>query len=354
MALLTKPQQIYHHYRRAILSGSLPCKEKMPTEDAVRKEFGVSNSTVREAVLSLVNDGLVERKQGSGTFVCEVKDVTNVAILSKLDALTSPTKGFYRALIAEAQRIIKLDGYRPVLSVGSGASEEDFADSISLLDKPIAQKTVGVLSTVAIGSLERRLMANGIHTVSISHDLPSLGSGIVLDYEKLIKMGIQELLSAGFEDIAIFVGCGDNEMENARAHGRIMRWFRENGLDIPKNRQVIVPFAELERTHDAVKELLSSGSKPQAIFFLDEEICDVATRTIVDMGITIPSDLAIISQSTVGRKFYFPVKITQIQFDPIEVVREAWMLLKQVLDGEREDGSVVYVAPRIKKGNSLF
>ena len=354
MALLTKPQQIYQNYRRAILSGDLPRGSKMPTEEVVRKNFGVSNSTVREAIMSLVNDGLVERKQGSGTFVCEIKDVANIAILSKLDTLTSPISEFYRKLITESQKLIKQDGYRPVLAVGNGECEEEFADSISLLDKPIAKKTVGVLSTVTVGSLKNKLRSAGIRSVSISHDRPHFGSGVVLDYQKLVQMGIHELLSAGLEDVAIFTGCGSDESENLRAHGRMMRWFRESGLSIPEEWQIIVPFRELEQAHDAFKKLWFEPKRPQAIFFLDEEICDVVTRTIIDLNIMIPQDLAIISQGNIGRKFYFPVPITQIQFDPVEIVREAWQMLKHVINENQEEDSVVYISPRIKKGKSLF
>ncbi|HWU60505.1 MAG TPA: GntR family transcriptional regulator [Ensifer sp.] len=50
---------------------NLPSGERLPSEPALAKSFKVSRFTVAKAVEQLVNDGLIYRKQGSGTFVAE-------------------------------------------------------------------------------------------------------------------------------------------------------------------------------------------------------------------------------------------------------------------------------------------
>jgi GntR family transcriptional regulator len=49
----------------------LPAGERLPSEPALAKDFKVSRFTVSKAVEQLVKDGLIVRKQGSGTFVAE-------------------------------------------------------------------------------------------------------------------------------------------------------------------------------------------------------------------------------------------------------------------------------------------
>lgn len=49
----------------------LPAGERLPSEPALAKSFKVSRFTVAKAVEQLTNDGLIYRKQGSGTFVAE-------------------------------------------------------------------------------------------------------------------------------------------------------------------------------------------------------------------------------------------------------------------------------------------
>ena len=55
--------------KRAILGGEFEVGAKLPNEDRLCERFGVSRVTIREAVRGLIEDGLVVRKHGSGTYV---------------------------------------------------------------------------------------------------------------------------------------------------------------------------------------------------------------------------------------------------------------------------------------------
>ena len=55
--------------RRQIAGGIYPPGEKIPSESSISKQYGLSTMTVRQAVGVLIDQGLVVRVQGSGTFV---------------------------------------------------------------------------------------------------------------------------------------------------------------------------------------------------------------------------------------------------------------------------------------------
>ena len=57
--------------RRNISDGTLKAGDLLPSEAELCKRFGVSRSTVRQAIGALETNGLVVRKQGRGTFVAE-------------------------------------------------------------------------------------------------------------------------------------------------------------------------------------------------------------------------------------------------------------------------------------------
>ena len=52
-----------------ILSGTLESGAKLPSEDSLSRQFGVSRPVVREALAQLRERGLIETLSGSGTFV---------------------------------------------------------------------------------------------------------------------------------------------------------------------------------------------------------------------------------------------------------------------------------------------
>jgi DNA-binding GntR family transcriptional regulator len=55
--------------RRQIGGGVYPPGEKIPSESSISRQYGLSVMTVRQAIGVLMEQGLIERIQGSGTFV---------------------------------------------------------------------------------------------------------------------------------------------------------------------------------------------------------------------------------------------------------------------------------------------
>ncbi|WP_158971046.1 GntR family transcriptional regulator [Paraglaciecola sp. L3A3] len=54
-----------------MLDGRLASGQKLPPERSLAEQFAVSRPSVREAIQKLEAKGLVNRKQGGGTFVCD-------------------------------------------------------------------------------------------------------------------------------------------------------------------------------------------------------------------------------------------------------------------------------------------
>jgi GntR family transcriptional regulator len=61
--------QLETSLRDRLLSGELVEGDLFPSEQAIGKQYGVSRMTVRQALSSMVTDGLISRHPGRGTFV---------------------------------------------------------------------------------------------------------------------------------------------------------------------------------------------------------------------------------------------------------------------------------------------
>lgn len=73
------PMPLYHQVKEdlylKIQQGELKPGNKMPTEKELMNRYNVSRITVRNAILALVNQGLLVRQRGIGTFVAKPKAV---------------------------------------------------------------------------------------------------------------------------------------------------------------------------------------------------------------------------------------------------------------------------------------
>jgi GntR family transcriptional regulator len=62
-------QQVQDRLRQAIASGRFKEGDLIPSEQELARTYGVSQGTVRKAVLDLAHRGIFHRRQGRGTFV---------------------------------------------------------------------------------------------------------------------------------------------------------------------------------------------------------------------------------------------------------------------------------------------
>jgi GntR family transcriptional regulator len=63
--------QLTRLLEREIETGRWAAGERLPSEPAICEQFGVSRTTVRQALAALESEGLVRREKGRGTFVAE-------------------------------------------------------------------------------------------------------------------------------------------------------------------------------------------------------------------------------------------------------------------------------------------
>jgi GntR family transcriptional regulator len=65
--------QLRHVLMDEIQTRGLTPGDKLPTEAQIERRYGISRSTIRQALNSLAGEGIVERIQGKGTFVSPPK-----------------------------------------------------------------------------------------------------------------------------------------------------------------------------------------------------------------------------------------------------------------------------------------
>jgi DNA-binding FadR family transcriptional regulator len=61
--------------RQRVVAGAWPVGERIPTEPELVAAFGIGRNSLREAIRALVHAGLLETRQGDGTYVTATSDL---------------------------------------------------------------------------------------------------------------------------------------------------------------------------------------------------------------------------------------------------------------------------------------
>ncbi len=349
---MTKSQRLAKQLRGEILSGRWSPQGRIPGEYELQARFGVSRITVRDALATLANEGLIIRKQGDGTYVAERNARSCVLITVEAGRLSSLNGYWFRSMVEEAQSQITDAGFRAVLALAHGESDDEFMSSVNVSIDASQGEVVGVFDLIWRKALQDYLTSSGIPFVRVDPGVPVSTYSVVLDYASLVRIAVGELLKFGYNDFVLMhYRFSEKELENPtwREHARLIEAAVSNRSD----RLSLVRHLDPDLAYAAFKELWARKDRPRAIFFYDDSLFDVASRAILELGIQVPEELAIITHANVGRRIHFPTRLARIGFDPVTVVTEAWGLLKKIINCEPVFNAVIAVPPVYDRGESL-
>ena len=101
----TRVAEVIEQLTARVTSGEWGLGSKIPTEPQLVEALGVGRNTVREAVRALVHAGVLECRQGSGTYVISTDELSGVVTRRLVAAQRAETVEVRRAFEVEAARL---------------------------------------------------------------------------------------------------------------------------------------------------------------------------------------------------------------------------------------------------------
>jgi len=166
---------------------------QLPPEPELAAELGVSRATLREALRSLEDEGLVRRTRGAGTFVADRPRVAN-----NLDANFGVTDA------------IRASGMEPGTVDGSARVEAASADEAERLDLKPGEDVV-VVDRVRTADGRPVVLSRDILAARLTGQEPSL-------LERLQRTSVYEVLE---EDLGVTIHHGLATFQPTRADGHL-------------------------------------------------------------------------------------------------------------------------------------
>lgn len=102
-------KQLYRHIAGLIKSGELGADDQLPSEREIAQLADVSRVTVRKSIGELVADGLIEQRQGAGSFVRGQSE----RFEQSLSSLVSFTENLQARGITSSSRVLLKGLFRP-------------------------------------------------------------------------------------------------------------------------------------------------------------------------------------------------------------------------------------------------
>ncbi|OPG90240.1 GntR family transcriptional regulator [Bacillus spizizenii] len=319
MDMLPKYAQVKEEISSWINQGKILPDQKIPTENELMQQFGVSRHTIRKAIGDLVSQGLLYSVQGGGTFVASRSAKSALHSNKTIGVLTTYISDYiFPSIIRGIESYLSEQGYSMLLTSTNNNPDNERRGLENLLsqhiDGLIVEPTKSALQTPNIGYY-LNLEKNGIPFAMINASYAELAApSFTLDDVKGGVMAAEHLLSLGHTHMmGIFKA--DDTQGVKRMNGFIQAHRERELFPSP---DMIVTFTTEEKESkllEKVKETLEKNSKnmPTAILCYNDEIALKVIDMLREMDIKVPEDMSIVGYDDSHFAQISEVKLTSVK-----------------------------------------
>jgi len=305
--------QVRDHLRELISDGRLD--GRLPSERDLADHFAVSYMTARRAIGDLVDEGMLAREQGRGTFVRNRN--SRAAAIGSIGIVLSPKirQGVANPYVAAILQGVAEEGRR------LGYRRTIIAEHpLDLMRDGRVGSVSGIiaiaLSAAGFDDLEtaRKVMpVVGIDCGKGTEEIPN----IVCDNRGGTRLAVEHLIQLGHKRIGYIGGDPPGEVAEARRDGYLDA-LRAAGL--PADPQYVVEGDfEMESGYAGAGRLLGQPQPPTAIACANDAMAFGVYQRAHGSGLKIPHDLSVIGFDDLPAAGYITPGLSTIRAPRVEL-----------------------------------
>jgi GntR family transcriptional regulator of arabinose operon len=342
-------QQILNEICARIVSGEWPAGTQLPTEAEFEMELQVSRVTIRQALRAAVEEGLIVRLPGKGTFVSETETSTTTHTSEGFIGYVVPhlSSSFNVQILLGVESILKEKGYHLIFC----NSEGDFSKENQLLQSLESTRMSGyIIQPVYAEANDRsliRLASKGARIVLIDRNIPGIQVDVVLSnhfeggqqvVRHLIDQGYREIVYLAHEPIQLpSIAERFRGYQAAMTDAQLNLWppFVVGGpIELGYLQAQNSPTLHENSAVEKIVDLLRGPARPEAVVAMNDLVAMLVLEAAEQVGLHIPDELGVVGFDNLDCAV--ANNLTTVAQQPYEIGSEAARLLLQRIRGDNE------------------
>ncbi len=329
--------------------------ERLDAITRLSDRFGVSTNTVRSALTILQQEGLVELRHGSGTYVRQPPPVDkHVALLAEIDLLHPTVSYFFREMFRRLRGLLMAAGHDVRLYSGTSipGSNEPYSTVagrhlVADLDR------VSAVAAFLMMPNEPWIAPARSKGIPIVSNVPELGPAVGSDREEMIRQGLRALAQSGRRQVAL-INWGGTRLAPAPLQDRsLLDLFTRTaaGLGLATKPEWVLAVGDpgvASAGWEAFRDLWrASPAKPDGLVVTDDLLLPGIFDALHSCGVRVPDALLIASHFNEGSPLPLPYPLIKLEYSPAEHARAMADLLLAALRGEPAPATPVVLPHRV-------
>jgi LacI family transcriptional regulator len=333
-------QQIVDDIKSKIAAKELKAGDQLGSHAELSSVYHVSLITVKKALATLINDGVVFSRVGKGTYVAQhttdARQNGHPTIGLVIQDIRSP---FFSRVMHSVEDAAYELGYHVLVSNSSGKAEKEEAQIARFREFGVKGMIIASMShkyhaTPTI----RKMLHQGFPFAMVSYiaddDIPFVGS----DHEQGGYLATEYLVKQRYQRIGYINGEPGNMVGELRRHG-YEKALKAYGRRVDKRLQFHLRMRgekhDYQSGYEIGKKFRTLSMKPDAVFVYNDLSALGFEDAILEQGLQIPEDVAIVGFDDIDRGEYAPVRLSTVRQPTSMIGKEAVDLLLQLMQGKK-------------------
>jgi DNA-binding LacI/PurR family transcriptional regulator len=338
--------QLVQQLRAKIESGEWGPGVRVPSETELAREYGISRGTVRQAMVRLHSDGLLERAPGKGTYVASRTPVSNMLI-----GVVLPYQSDMLALeiLVGSEKAARQEGYHVIFSQTNDDLQIQTQDIQLMRDKGVSGLVIFPATDIPYDETIARLHAEGFPFVLVDRYFPPLDTDyVVVDNFDGGYQATTHLIGLGHRRIG-FLSPGSLDTTSIRDRFKgYRRALADHGLSY--NEDLFHLYERLMKTDrdlGSLRHMLREPDRPSAFFAVTDllalRLLEAAQRECLD----VPDDVSIVGFDDIQQASLISVPLTTVAQPRIEIGIRAVDILIERIHGVRSQPAHIVLPTRL-------
>jgi len=334
--------QLVQQLRWLIVRGQAGVGDRLPPVRDLADDLGINMHTVRAAYQELSSAGLVTSRPGAGTTVAAYDPErlgTNVAGIPSftIGVIVPSLEEFYTPMLEAIDDALE---HGPTMVVVCNTREEP-AKAAWFVDQLVARGTDGII-----------LIAHDPHDPSGApmSRIPALLPTVVVDWPTASDpVVVFDMKGAGHQAAAHLIDHGHQRIgvitppmaapSVADTHTGIHQALSDASLTLQPDYFAHVPGFATPAGIDGAEQLLALEPPPTAILALGDQLAIGVLHAAHSHGLTIPTDLALVSIGDIAVAPYLDPPLTTVHQDTAAAGTAATQVLLHLINGEAPEAT---------------
>lgn len=316
--LVAKYEEILRWIKQRLEEGELRPGDRIESEHQLCTQFQVSRQTVRHAISLLENDGVVERRRGSGTYIKTAVNVQDkeektmqVAVMT-----TFVQEYIFSSIIQEVEHALSRSGYGMQLSFTNNSVEKERFILKNILEKNMVDGLIAETTKSGLPNpnldIYKKIMNKGIPVIFINSHYPELDAPYVsLDDKMAGKVATQHLIKCGHRNIAAIFKADDGQ--GHKRYAGYIEALMEADIKIKGQHIVWIDTEDVRHMREDSGWILRRLQGCTACVCYNDEVATNLVAVCLEQNIRVPDDLSVVGIDDSEMATFCEVPLTSVR-----------------------------------------